>query len=318
MFGREEGVINIEDVRHAVSRRLLPGAQIAMIGSPWSPASPVAKWYTDGFGRMGGDMLVIRAPSYHMNPVVWNEQVVAEAKASDPDVYRTDVEALFASPGETLFPVELVTKNVGQYERAEPDPACQYVAAMDPATRANGWTLVVATRDATRRKVVMTKEWRGSYDSPLNPKVVMAEIAEELNHYGIRAVLTDQYAADALISIGRDVGLQVEYKRMGHQDIVKAYMGLRNLLDSGSVLLPNNRQLINDLLMITKKPTANGVAIHLPSTQDGRHCDYAPALMLALSETPTPRKPKLGEVDAERERLLKAAMNKYGSKSRTW
>jgi hypothetical protein len=312
MFGREDGVVNIEDLRHAVSRRLLPGAQIAMIGSPWSPASPVANWYSENYGKPSREMLVIRAPAYHMNPVVWTPEAVEEARA-DPDVYRTDVEAQFASPGETLFPVELVLQNLGTYEKVNGDCTHQYVAAMDPATRANGWTLVIATRDPLKRHVVFAREWRGSYLAPLDPRKVLAEIAEITSEYGIHTVLTDQYAADALVSIGRDVGLTVIHKPMNHQGIVNGYMGLRRMLESHSVVLPNNRQLVNDLLLITKKPTANGISIDLPRTQDGRHCDYAPALVLALSEALV-SKPQRDSLSAERDRMLQNALRKHGRK----
>jgi hypothetical protein len=42
-------------------------------------------------------------------------------------------------------------------------------------------------------------------------------------------------------------------------------------------------RLRGDVLRLRKRVTQSGVRIDLPSTQDGRHCDYAPALMLVLS-----------------------------------
>lgn len=312
MFGRDDGVVNIQDLRHAVSRRLLPGAQLAMIGSPWSPASPVAKWYSDGFGKPSREMLVIRAPAYHMNPVVWTPEAVEEAKA-DPDVYRTDVEAQFASPGETLFPVELVMRNLGTYVEEPPDVNSQYTAAMDPATRANGWTLVIASRDKLKQRVVFAHEWRGSYLDPLDPRKVLAEISEICSRYNVRSVLTDQYAADALIAIGRSAGINVIHHPMNHNAMVNGYMGLRRMLESGSVVLPNNRQLINDLLLITKKTSTNSVNIDLPRTQDGRHCDYAPALVLALTESVV-SKPQRDSLTAERDRMLQQALKRHARK----
>lgn len=41
MLGREDGVTNLDDILTAIRGRLLPGAQIQLIGSPWAPMGPV-------------------------------------------------------------------------------------------------------------------------------------------------------------------------------------------------------------------------------------------------------------------------------------
>lgn len=41
MLGRDDSVTNLDDILTAVRGRMLPGAQIQLIGSPWAPTGPV-------------------------------------------------------------------------------------------------------------------------------------------------------------------------------------------------------------------------------------------------------------------------------------
>ena len=53
------------------------------------------------------------------------------------------------------------------------NPAQEYVAAMDPATRSNSWTLVIATRVENKRIIVLARQWTGTKIAPLNSVEVM-------------------------------------------------------------------------------------------------------------------------------------------------
>lgn len=144
MVGAEDGVVNFDDARAAVLGRFLPGARLVAIGSPWAPFGPIYDAVQDGFGRPTVDRVIVRAPAYRMNPVYWNPIRCAALRLRDPDVYRTDVEAEFADPDAALMTaaaIDAVTRE-GALE-LPPDPTKAYVAAIDPATRANAWPLVI-------------------------------------------------------------------------------------------------------------------------------------------------------------------------------
>ncbi|HMA97096.1 MAG TPA: hypothetical protein VKP30_30640 [Polyangiaceae bacterium] len=51
MVGSEDGVVNLDDARSAVMGRLLPGAQILYIGSPWAPFGPVYDMVQEHWGK---------------------------------------------------------------------------------------------------------------------------------------------------------------------------------------------------------------------------------------------------------------------------
>jgi hypothetical protein len=65
----------------------------------------------------------------------------------------------------------------------------------------------------------------------------------------------------------------------------ESFESLRARIADGAVELPDDPAVRADLLAIRKVVTRNGIGIELPRTTDGRHCDYAPALALAVSKT---------------------------------
>lgn len=290
MVGAEDGVVNYDDCRDAVLGRLLPGAQIISIGSPWAPFGPIYERVTERTGKPGPDLVVIRAPAHHMNPVTWTAQKIAELKAKSPQVYRTDILGEFADPETSLFSssdLEAVTRTAPlelPFEHGH-----EYGAAMDPATRGNAWTLCVATKklDAetkqSRHVIAFAKQWIGSKLTPLSPDRVMQEIAAICKRYRVEVVTTDQYAADALQDIANryDLALQVETVTATRK--VELYQDLATKIAEGAIELPPDPVVRSDLLSVRKRVTQNGIAIELPRTSDGRHADYAPAVALVVA-----------------------------------
>jgi hypothetical protein len=284
MVGGDEGVVNWDDSRDAVLLRILEGCQLWHIGSPWAPYGPAYELVTEHFGKPSSRIVVIRAPAHHMNPVFWTPERVEAAKA-DPDVYRTDVMAEFATPEEALFSSESVDRCTRKTQPAIPYKLGNtYYAAMDPATRGNGWTLAVATREGGKTVVVRADEWIGSREEPLDPGEVLSEIAGILASYGITSVDTDQAMGDALVSLGRQVGLNLVPWTLNAAQRTQRYLAIRTRMDSNELELPPIPRLRTDLLHLRKRVTPGGMQVVLPQTSDGRHCDFAPALMLVLSK----------------------------------
>lgn len=323
MTGSDDHVVNWDDSRDAVLLRLLRGCQLWHIGSPWAPYGPAYEVVTENFGRPSPRMVVVRAPAPHMNPVYWTPERVEAAKA-DPDVYRTDVCAEFATPEEALFSSE----SVDRCTRTSPEtiigkPGNSYYAAMDPATRGNGWTLVVGTREryaeGARTVIVRACEWIGSRQTPLDPGEVLAEVAGILASYGITAVDTDQAMGDALVTLGRQVGLRLIPWTLNDAERTRRYLAMRTRMDSNELELPPVPQLRTDLLHIRKRVSPGGMRVMLPQTSDGRHCDYGPALMLVTSRLlPEPVVPKVLEEDPETKRMRDKVLERWGRAKEEW
>lgn len=314
MQGQEDGVVNFDDARRAMLGRLLPGAQLVAISSPWAPRGPIYEMVQEHAGRPTANLVVIRAPAHHMNPSVWTPERIDKLKTQDEQAYRTDILGEFCDPESSLFAsteLEAVTRAAPMV--LEREERHHYVAAIDPATRGNGWTLAIATarREGTRKKriAVLVKQWQGSKLAPLKPDVVLKEIAEICAGYGIRHAWTDQWSSDALRALAAPHGLYLQEETMTAARKVEIYETLRTWIAEGDVELPPDPQLRADLLSIRKRVTMTGIAIDLPRTSDGRHADYAPALATAFEKcTRAADGPPL--TDAERDQAFEDRLRK--------
>lgn len=313
MVGGSEGVVNWDHSRDSVVLRLLKGAQLVHIGSPWAPEGPAFDLVDKRHGKPGADMVVIKASAPAMNPFYWTPEVIEQAK-SKPNAYRTDVLAEFSAPEERLFDSEALGR--AMREECGPEAGQTYSAAMDPATRGNSWTFGVFTRTGARKRMVCARQATGSRTAHLSPREVFRDlIVPECRRYGITCIDTDQYYVDALQDIAREFGLALSQVTLSDREKTERYTGLRTKLDEGEVELVG--EVRSDLQRLQKKITQNGVTIVLPMTADGRHCDYAPTVMLGIGRYLRDVAPPAPVEDPETVRMRKAAEKRFGRK-RGW
>lgn len=304
-------VVNFDAQLNAAAGRVVEGGQILSVGSPWAPFGPAWERYSTGFGRPSRERVIIKAPGPAMNPTWWTPARCEALRASNPTAFVTDVLAGFADPSSAFIPqsdVKAATRAEGEAV-LPPVGGRHFVWAMDPATRGNGWTLVGVGhyRDAEgidHYDVVLAKEWRGSPIAPLSPGHVLQQIARTIAPYGTRRVHTDQHAADAIRDLGKRVGLAViihptvggnapepspDRKPPNPNTVYRndALETMAGIFAARTITIPADRVLTGDLLSVRRVLTRNGVAYDFPSTADGRHCDYVPALGLALSRFPS-------------------------------
>jgi len=309
MVGRADGaVINLEDALDNLPARMRPGAQIDLISSPWAPFGPVYELALKYFGRPSLDCLALRAPGPLMNPGHFTPEFCAELERTNPRNYKTDVLCEFADLEDAL----LSSVDVQACTRAGPDeleraPRNNYSAAIDPATRGNGWTLTIVTSDSPGRyRTAVARQWKGTAIKPLSPRQVLREIAVICGRYGVDTLSTDQWSIDALRDIAEEVGLQLREYALNPELWRTMAENLRVLVAEHRLELPDNPTLRADLLGIQRRLTAQSWTPALASTTgDNRHSDYVPSLCLALL---TPPEAPSAEVpsefaDADEERI---------------
>lgn len=289
MDGSEDGaVVNLDDALTGIAGRMLPGAQVIMIGSPWAPFGPVYKIVEDHFRRPSKYRVVFRATANVMNPAYWTPERCEHLRINNPDAYMTDVQGEFMAPEVGLFsPSELREVSREGHADLAPEPGHQYVASIDPATRKNSWTLAISTLCVVDGKPVWTiclvREWIGSVAAPLSPRAVLGEIADILRPYRTNVVITDQYAADFIRDIGYSVGVFFHEVTLTGPVRWELFQSLRARVTDRSLSLPAHDLVHRDLANVRKKVTQAGAGIVLPQTGDGRHCDYAVAIALSLA-----------------------------------
>lgn len=297
MVGSEDGVVNYDDMRRAVLSRLLPGAMVASIGSPWAPFGPAFDRAQKHWLKPTKKLVFIWATADRMNPAWWTPERSKELQESDPDAYMTDCLAQFLEPEELFFPASLVEQSARKEPEILPrEPGYVYSAAMDPATRSNAWTLVIGTRKDERRIVARAHQWK-PHGKPLDPKAVFAEMAIMCRAYGVTMVRTDQWSVDALRALAELAGLTLVQQDFGTGEQYDAYKTAQTWLTLGQLELAPVLELLTDLKRVKRRVTQSGLSIVLPHTADGRHCDFAPALVRllgALHEDYAQPKPERG------------------------
>lgn len=283
-WGNDDSAMSIAELRDAVLLRMRPGAQIMYVSSPWAPMGFLYDAVKEGWGRPTVNRLVIKTPAYDMAPSIWTPDKLEIAKR-DPRVYRTDIEADFADPEESLFTTQMLDAATRPSPLVlPPEPNTQYTAAIDPATRGNSFTLVVATGSGRKQKqVVMAKQWTGSAVAPLSPKAVLQEIAFLLKAYRVSVLDSDQYMGDALRDLAMESGIVLVPHAWTSTERTKRYLTLRTMFETGEVGLPPDPTVRMDLQRVIRRHTTSGVSIELTKSGDGRHADYAPAICMALT-----------------------------------
>ena len=139
--------------------------------------------------------------------------------------------------------------------------------------------------------------------------------------YGITAIFSDQVMGDALQTLARRVGLHLVQQQYQERERAKKYLTIRTHLDRKAIELPPLRRMRTDLLHVQKRATPTGIGVRLPMTSDGRHCDWAPTLMLVLSRLlPDPDGPSEGPHRVHDDPETKAVLAKLmqSMKKDTW
>lgn len=290
MAGAEEGVINFDDSRKAVLGRIRPGGMLLCPSSPWAPRGPVYEAVMEGHGHPTVSRVVIRATGPEMAPMIWTPEACEKLKTSDQGAYLTDVAGEFADPATAYFVDVELRACTRDEEHREYDAACTYVAVMDPATRSNAWTFVIVGRRSGGTGnaaddeffIAYHRQWQGSKLAPLKAQDVLPEVKPVLEEYKIPDVSCDQWGGDLLIEHGEICGVAINVIRSTTEQNSKRTIDLKSRVNARKLELPPDPVVRSDLASTKKLLTRNGMVFDWPVTSDGRHCDYAPAIILGV------------------------------------
>jgi hypothetical protein len=266
-------------------------------------------------------MVVVKAPGWDLNPQLWTPQAVRDAEEKDPQAFRTDVAAEFAQPEESLITqdsLDAATRPAPLIET--PKPGVQYSAAIDPATRGNAWTLIIACQEGDKRRVALARQWIGSAAAPLRPGAILEEVARLCRAYRISVLDSDQYYGDALRDLAAQQKLVLVVHAWTEREKLAKFLALKTMFEQGMVEIPADQTLRSDLGRVKKVLKGSGASISFPRTSDGRHCDYAPCLAMALArywqtdEDVQEAQGELSKLQAEERVMLKRILDRAAPK----
>ncbi len=285
----EAAKLNVEG--HNPAAELIASLKAASITHPGARG----RVYSSPFGSVGYHYeLIERGPdasTYVSVGATWEyNPSISEARTRElePDerIWAREYLAVPGSADEALL-------DSGALERARrptaanvppPPSGVPTFASADLATRGNASTLAIVWLEklgdggVPRLVVGVTHQWIGSRAAPLALSSVFADMATICRRYRARHVLCDQWSFDASRELARQRGLTL--KEMTTEDRHDMYQRLAKYTREERLSLPGDPVVHRDLVSLRLRATSTGYRVELPSTSDGRHCDYAPAIAL--------------------------------------
>lgn len=216
------------------------------------------------------------------NPLISRKRLI-QIRKRDPEAFPRESLAETLKVVSGWLSPENIDKAivVGRHELAPRKGAgIQYVATIDPAFRNDAFAFTIVHHDLKEGIVQdYVRYWEPAVGVPLNPDVVLTEIAFTLAEYGISNVYSDQYQLEAL----QQLALQKNFTITGHDftGTSKARItgSFKTSLDQGRVKLLDHELQKTQLQRLQKQVLQSGaVRIAAPN---GEHDDLAMVLMLA-------------------------------------
>jgi hypothetical protein len=171
----------------------VPESKLLTISSPYSKYGVVWEAYHDHYGKDDAPILIWKAPTTVMNPLI-TEQFVQEQIERDPDSAKSEWLANFRDDIESAFSFEAIQQCIIPHrEELLPALGLGYCAFVDPSGgRHDQFALAVAHRAHDRAVVDLIRGWR----PPFDPSEVISQCAEILKTYRIQSVTGDAYAGE--------------------------------------------------------------------------------------------------------------------------
>jgi hypothetical protein len=241
-------------------------------------------------GSDAGRVVLGPAPTWIAAPHITEESTRKKERLESR--WRREYACEFQeSTEESFFPVALIDRARRATEGdLLPESGTGYTAAMDPSLGRNSWTLVVVghRQDGYRRRasIVVAREWRMPMGSHFDMAEMMERVARVVRPY-TDEVLTDQYHGESLAAIADrlELGITVTVDKPSQAERIERYESLLTRLSDDEIELHAEPLLRRDLISVKRRYTPSGFIVHLPESHGGRHADFAPSTILALSKT---------------------------------
>lgn len=229
------------------------------------------------------------APTWVANPTLTEDD--CRALEPDADTFAREYGAIpFDGTASSLFSESALLAVTRQGPAIlRPEPGVSYVAAQDPASRSNAWSLAIAAlrevdENTSICTVVLAREWRAPRGGVLDSDATLCEISHVLGEYGIEELWTDQWSFDTLASIASRHGVTLRLEAATQTSKVQLFEALRRRVADRTIELPDDPAVRADLLGVRKwVGKGGGFTIELERA-GGRHSDFSPAIALVADK----------------------------------
>jgi hypothetical protein len=266
-------------------------ARIIIASTPWGVGNLFADLFQRAHSGELEDARAEHATTAEANPTISAEFLAGE-QARDPESFRSEYLADFVGSGAAFLDPERIDDAVLDREPLEPEHARDWIAGLDPAFSSDpfGLALVGRPREDRQRLVLgLARAWRPMRQKPASfeerraiEDAVLENVAATCKRFRAR-VVTDQYAARAVVDFLRRRGLAVSTEPMTATSKTAVFGALRARLNLNGLELYPEPTLLAELRRLRTKYTAGAASVVNPRV-GGSHGDLAQALALAVFE----------------------------------
>lgn len=285
-----QGQANSDDeIQTSIRRGMVgfPRTLLLKVSTPYLRAGVLHDDFTKFWGVADPDRLVVRTPSWVLNPTL-AERLVRERRL-DPIRFEREFGATFTDDLSACFDYAALMACRGETGMREHPPivGIRYKAHTDAAAGEkkgnDAFTVSIGHLDARGRAVQdLSRAWK----PPFNPSGVIAEIVSLLRLYNLNVIQGDHYAPGFVAERFREHGIRYEPCAL---DTSELFLELLNLVNSQTCVLLDDAELLNELRTLERRRGAAGKdRIGHPS---GLHDDRATSCAGVLWQAAQLRRP---------------------------
>jgi hypothetical protein len=264
-----------------IEGRRRPG-RLVLLSSPAGESGTFFDTFQKHWGRNDSPVLVVQASAREMNGLL-PEDYLETMREDDPEGYAAEALGLFRGGQSALLdPVAVraaVQKSRTDFPPTEGVVYCAHIDASSGRRDAYAW----AIGHRAGEEIVLDVVRRRTAGPNFSTRAVAAEIAELLKRYGIREITGDQYALGFVVDDFKAESIEfkqiekpgTEPDTMVAVNTSELMLDLVNPLHSGLVRLPDNADLVAELIALERR-RSTVVGVHdRVVVPPGRHKDLA-------------------------------------------
>ncbi len=236
--------------------------------------------YRKSYGVTDDATLVIQASAPQLNPTLPTDYLTRMEK-DDPEAYRNEVLGEFKTGISTfLDPDALSACVVSGIREVPPVDGIKYTAFCDPSsgTGKDSFTLAIAHMVDGVAQLDCLRVWK----PPFNPSGAVAEAAETIKSYWLRAVTGDKYARGFVLEGFAGNGITYH---ASDRDTSTIYLDVLPLVNGQKVMLLDDADLLREARGLERRRGSSGrdTVSHRANEHDDRINATAGAVTLAYS-----------------------------------
>jgi hypothetical protein len=285
-FWRLEGSADSDvEIQASIRRGMInfDTTRLIKISTPYMKSGVLYDDYKNHYAQDTEDILVWKAPSRYMNPVLKESRLERERRL-DPLRFAREYEAEFAEDLESFLPSAWIEQAIIR-DRHELPPVAgnQYSAGCDAtglsdSPTADCFTLSITHRDGDMLIQDLLRGWKKSRQTNVDLEGIVSEIAAILERYGLYDVHGDRYSGQWVVEAFRKAGVtyvQTEF------DKSHFYLEMEPLFAQGKIEILDHPDLDRELRLLERRPRPGGkVFVDHPR---GRHDDHANSLAISIA-----------------------------------